>query len=61
MGFQLDSDVGQLVFINFSMEALYKMIRAFVVQWRTLCMMYDDNILEMFNISREIVSIFITI
>ena len=35
------------------------MIRAFVVQWRTLCMMYDDTFLEMFNISREIVSIFI--
>ena len=35
------------------------MIRAFVVQWRTFCMMYDDKILEMFNISREIVSIFI--
>ena len=37
------------------------MIRAFVVQWRTLCMMYDDNILEMFNISRETVSLFIII
>ena len=35
------------------------MIRALIVQWRTLCMMYDDNILEIFNISREIVSLFI--
>ena len=35
------------------------MIRAFIVQWRTFCMMYDDKILEMFNISREIVSIVI--
>ena len=33
------------------------MIRALIVQWRTLCMMYDDNVLEIFNISREIVSL----